>query len=170
LVAHRRKARAEFADDVVLGSRAFVGLSRSVWHICLDANENGRRLLVAGKMNLGPPMQGLAFWIRGSLSSYPSLEWDPVPISATANQALAREYDAVQGGSIDAAQKALILALNHGPRLQEEVMAELERDGFSERTIRRAKVLLGVKSRKRSFAGGWEWYLPEGESNREPEA
>jgi len=71
LVAHRRKAKVEFADDVVLGSRAFVGLARAVWHVCKDAEDENRRLLVPGKNNLAPPMDGLAFWIKGDLGSHP---------------------------------------------------------------------------------------------------
>lgn len=167
LVAHRRKARVEFADDAVLGSRAFVGLARSVWHICHDPVDTRRRLFVAGKNNLAPPQEGLAFRIQGDLTTYPVLEWEPTPISITANQALAQEYDAAQDGSIDEAQKVLTLSLTHGPRLAEDVMAEMEGAGFSERTIRRAKAALGVRSRKRGYSGKWEWYLPEGEQPSE---
>jgi len=161
LVAHRRKAKVDLADDVVLGSRAFVGLSRAVWHVCKDAEDENRRLLVPGKNNLAPPMDGLAFWIRGDLGSQPYLEWEADPVPMTASQALAREYEAVRGGSIEEAKKALILALSDGPRSEKDLMATLQDRGFSEKTIRRAKKALGVESRKRSFTDGWEWSLPE---------
>jgi hypothetical protein len=35
--------------------------------------------------------------------------------------------------------------------------------GISERTLRDAKDLLGVESRRVGFQGGSEWYLPEEE-------
>jgi len=161
LVAHRRKARAEFADDVVLGSRAFVGLARAVWHVCRDAEDQNRRLLVPGKNNLAPPMEGLAFWIKGGLDTHPCLEWEADPVPMTASQALAREYEAVRGGSVEEAKKALILALSNGPRPAKELMAALRDQGLAERTVYRAKAALGIKSKKQGYQQEYVWYLDE---------
>ena len=79
----------------------------------------------------------------------------------TASQALAREYEAVRGGSVEAAKKALILALSNGPRPEKELMTALRDQGLSEKTIRRAKKALGVKDKKQGYQGISVWYLDE---------
>ncbi|HPP52858.1 MAG TPA: AAA family ATPase [Thermoguttaceae bacterium] len=160
LVAHRRKARADFADDVVLGSRGFVGLARAVWHVCRDGEDETRRLLVPGKNNLAGPVSGLGFRIV-SENGYPRLEWDSSPVLLTASQAIARELETTKETQVAAAEKALILALSGGPKANREVLQELTRQGFSEKTIQRAKTAAGVRSVKTRFGGVWEWKLPD---------
>lgn len=46
LVAHTRKDSSGSPDDLVLGSRAFSGLARSVVHVVRDADDDERRLLL----------------------------------------------------------------------------------------------------------------------------
>ena len=65
LVAHRRKGEGNHADDLALGSRAFTGIARVTWHLSRDPSNAQRRLLLAGKSNLGPESHGLAFTIGG---------------------------------------------------------------------------------------------------------
>lgn len=54
VVMHYRKSAARFADDLALGSRAFTGIARVVWHLTRDSADKGRRLLLPGKNNLAP--------------------------------------------------------------------------------------------------------------------
>src|SRR5207247_1769027 len=54
MIAHVRKGGAIYADDMVLGSRAFTALSRTVLHLVGDDQNKNRRLLLPGKNNLGP--------------------------------------------------------------------------------------------------------------------
>lgn len=63
VVAHRRKGAGSIADDLALGSRAFTGIARAVWHLSRDSSDKGRRLLLPGKNNLAPEGSGLAFRI-----------------------------------------------------------------------------------------------------------
>jgi len=37
-------------------------------------------------------------------------------------------------------------------------------EGYKMPTLQRAKNRLGVRARKKSFGGGWEWILPEQKS------
>lgn len=49
VVAHRRKNGGSHADDLALGSRAFTGIARVVWHLSRDTENKSRRLLLPGK-------------------------------------------------------------------------------------------------------------------------
>lgn len=52
--------------------------------------------------------------------------------------------------------------LADGPRPAKEVKQAARDADISERTLRRARTRLGVKTNKSEFRGGWEWNLPEG--------
>lgn len=56
--------------------------------------------------------------------------------------------------------------LQIGPRSQTEVEREAKRTGLSERTLRRAKMAIGVIAQKVSFQGGWNWQLPQTEPGK----
>ena len=88
MVAHRRKGGGGNADDLALGSRAFTGLARSVWHLSVDPDDKQRRLLLPGKNNLAEQQQGLAFAISGEPAS---VHWERDPVDMSADEALARE-------------------------------------------------------------------------------
>jgi hypothetical protein len=45
------------------------------------------------------------------------------------------------------------------------VQKEVQRAGVTESTLKRAKTVLGVKTKKASFGGGWIWTLPNGRSS-----
>lgn len=76
LVAHTRKSAADFADDTILGSRAFSGIARSVLHLMSDREDRTRKLLLAGKNNLSVSAPGLVFTITGDPARR---EWEPDP-------------------------------------------------------------------------------------------
>jgi len=61
IVAHRRKSDGDVADDLAMGSRAFTGIARAVWHLSRERVNPARRLLLSGKMNLSAESSGLAF-------------------------------------------------------------------------------------------------------------
>jgi len=52
LVVHRRKQSGADADALALGSVAFSGVARAVWHIFIDKDDHARRFFLPGKMNL----------------------------------------------------------------------------------------------------------------------
>ncbi len=90
VIAHRRKSGGSFADDLALGSRAFTGIARAVWHMTRDNSNKARRLLLPGKNNLGPEGGGLAFTICGEP---PAIVWERDPVAMNADDALAAEND-----------------------------------------------------------------------------
>lgn len=161
LVMHTRKAPGVFADDIALGSRAFVGLARSVLHLMEDPDDDRRKLLLSGKSNLAERMSGLAFRIGGKPAR---VEWEPGYVEIRADDLVAcRDADRRRATPARAAAVEWLTALlKTGPMLVEEIKQEAKAAAISWRTVRRAQEHLGVVAQKRSFSGGWEWRLPEG--------
>ena len=60
VVAHYRKTSGNIADDAVIGSRAFTGIARAVWHLTSDIDNKARRLLLPGKNNFAA--RGQSAW------------------------------------------------------------------------------------------------------------
>jgi putative DNA primase/helicase len=169
LVAHVRKGAASHADDLVLGSRAFTGIARSVLHLITDPNDPDRRLLLSGKNNLSKPPPGLAFSITGDP---PRIEWHPGTVNLSADEALATiaHSDPVERSVIHEAVEWLRDLLRDGPKAANDVLTEAKAAGFSERTINRARKTAGVKPRKQGFNGGWAWELVASAQERQPDA
>ncbi|MCC7476207.1 MAG: AAA family ATPase [Pirellulales bacterium] len=169
VVAHRRKSAGSIADDLALGSRAFTGIARAVWHLTRDAEDKARRLLLPGKNNLAREGDGLAFSIIGEP---PRIAWEREPVAMSADDALAVECQSREqkpgpdAEAFDAASDWLRLALADGPRLAKELKDEW-RDGQdgSERTLRRARQSLSVEVFRPEVPGSWWWRLPDKVAN-----
>jgi hypothetical protein len=159
LVAHQRKGNALHADDLVLGSRAFTGIARSVLHLMRDPDDDDRRLVLPGKINLSHPAPGLAFSIAGDP---PAVRWEDDPVTLTADSILAAHAERGSGRRTerDDAEDWLRCFLSDGARTAREVEHEAREAGVSIGTLRRAKASIGVVSLKSSFGGQWEWMLP----------
>ncbi|HRQ74695.1 MAG TPA: AAA family ATPase [Phycisphaerales bacterium] len=97
IVAHRRKSVGAIADDLAIGSRAFTGIARAVWHLTRDPNDKNRRLLLSGKNNLAPEGTGLAFDIGGIPAA---ISWESSPVTMCADDALAAESEGGGDGVI----------------------------------------------------------------------
>jgi len=156
LVAHTRKAWASFADDSVLGSRAFVGLARAVWHVTKDPHDRTRRLFLPGKSNLSRETSGLAFWIAPDPAR---VQWlGPVELQA---DDLAVE-ESIRGRKPEARNAAvdwLQTLLREKPMSVQKIRKAAQKAGFSWATVRRAAEMLPIERRKKAFGGGWEWRL-----------
>lgn len=163
LVCHTRKAEASFADDTALGSRAFVGLARSVLHLTIDPDNRTRKMLLPGKCNLAEAAPGLAFEIGGDP---PALGWEPEPlVGVHADDAMAAlkkpgDRRGPAPAARDAAKDWLTVALRDGQVPVNILRKHSEAAGLSWRTVQRASEELGVRPEKQSFSGGWAWSLP----------
>lgn len=161
VVAHRRKdAGTTHADDLALGSRAFTGVARSVWHLTRDRQNKKRRLLLSGKNNLAEEGQGLAFTIEGSP---PAIRWESEPVDLSANEALRSES---APGDCEVRDTALRRAVDWlgellaaGPLAAGDIKKECQLAGFSWRTVQRAKDELSVHAGRASLSGPWIWRL-----------
>ena len=160
-IVHTRKGIASHADDLALGSRAFTGLARSVWHLRPDAEDEQRRLLVAGKNNLAAAQTGLAFTIQGE-GQRGAIVWEDDPVEMTANQLIAQESGKDSGTSVvDECVSWLRDKLAHGEMPAGEIKKQAAADGFKDRTFRRAKEKLSVCHSPSGFGGPWVYSLPD---------
>ena len=163
VVAHRRKSGGNVADDLALGSRAFTGIARAVWHLTRDYENKARRLLLPGKNNLAHEGDGLAFSIIGEP---PRIAWERDPVAMSADDALvvenqSREHKPGPGAeAFDAASDWLRSGLVDGPRLAKDLLDEWRNgEGGSKRTLDRAKQSLGVEAYRDEVPGPWWWRL-----------
>ncbi|HSW00330.1 MAG TPA: AAA family ATPase [Sedimentisphaerales bacterium] len=168
LVAHRRKSvTTGHADDLAMGSRAFTGVARAVWHLTRDPHNHARRLLVSGKNNLAAEGQGLAFTIEGTP---PAIRWEDGVVSMTANDALAAEGTGQESQGHDKtpprgrAVEWLRELLRDGPLSSIQVQEEAKSAGFAWRTVHRAKDDLRICPFRDQFGGSWIWRLPAAEN------
>jgi putative DNA primase/helicase len=158
VVAHRRKAASNVADDMAMGSRAFTGIARSVWHLSRDTDDKQRRLLLSGKCNLAIAQSGLAFTIGGDPAS---IRWERDPVEMTADEALALESKTKGSTSAtDEAEDWLRKYLSNGPRPGKEVQEAAQKDGIKTRSLNQAKANLEIVSSPDGFGGQWVWKLP----------
>lgn len=163
MVAHRRKSQSSFADDTALGSRAFTGIARSVWHLSRDTENRDRRLLLPGKSNVSAAQDGLAFTISGNPAS---VCWESGTVDMTADDALSAENAAQSkkpGPKTEALEEAITWLKNslaNGPREANALKDEWKngQDG-SEATLKRAKTKAKVQSFRDSVPGPWKWRL-----------
>lgn len=138
------------------GSIAFVAAARAVWAVGRDsADDTGeRRLFLPVKNNLGPDSGGLAFTLNTD-GGRPTVAWgEAVHLDAT--DALASDPDGHTEGAD--ARSFLLDFLSDGPRAALEVLRAARAAGHAEKTLRRAKRALAVRSAK--LAEGWTWALP----------
>jgi putative DNA primase/helicase len=149
MVAHNRKSTASSADDTVLGSRAFTGLARSVWHLMRDPEDRHRRYLLAGKSNLAAESEGLAFSISGNPAC---VHWEEEAVSMSADDGMAAAQAAQQQQTnpkaIDGAIEWLTDRLSRGDEEANSLKNDAERAGHKSRTIDRAAQVV-VKRRYR---------------------
>jgi len=152
LVAHQRKGAAVNPDDMVLGSRAFTGLARSVLHLMRDPDDEDRRLLLLGKMNLAVTAPGLAFTIGNEPAR---VQWEADPVNITAAEVLAKG----NGGSSEGDEVGDWLrdVFSSGPMPVSEIKKIAEHDGLAWRTIERAKKRIGATATREGFANGGRW-------------
>ncbi|MEX1231284.1 MAG: AAA family ATPase [Planctomycetaceae bacterium] len=157
VVAHRRKSAGGSADDSALGSKAFVGLARSVWHLNRDADNRHRRLLLPGKNNLSAEVSGLAFSIGGEPAS---VSWEREPIEMSADDAMQMEVG--DGGQSDVKDAVAWLnaILADGPIRVPEVKRRAREDGIDDKALQHAKKRLNVTHGPETFGGPWVWKLP----------
>jgi hypothetical protein len=166
-VCHTRKSAGTRADDMALGSRAFTGLARAVWHLSIDPDNQDRRLLLAGKNNLAKQGTGLAFTIGGQPAA---INWEREPVEMSADDALAKENGAgdtpkpgpepvVRSMAADWLRELLGDLEEH---LVATVKEAAEAAGVgSWKSVQRAAQEIGVISHRGTFGGGYVWRLPK---------
>jgi hypothetical protein len=170
LVSHLRKAIDPHASNRIMGSLAYVALSRIVWLAMRHTVDDGsgkpleRRIIALVKGNLTPQRTGLEYEITRPHSDHdePHIEWFEEPIELTADEALAEP--AGKPGPKPARKCAALEWLReylaNGSRPTAEIESAAEAAGHNAAALKRAKKELGVLSFRKTPTGPWFWRLP----------
>ncbi len=174
-IVHLNKSASSDVLGRISGSIGIANAARSVILVAPPPNapEGSERVLVVPKANLGPTPAALRFRIESrTVAGWAAEEiatagvvWLGEALGVNAEDLLSN-LDSEERTERDEAAEWLREALADGARPGKDCLAEARKAGISERTLRRAKAALGVRSVKRggAFGGdpGWAWTLPEG--------
>jgi putative DNA primase/helicase len=163
LVRHLNKRAGQRSIYRGGGSIGLLGASRSGWLVARDPEVPERRVLAEVKNNLGPAQPSLAFLVApAEEGGQPLLSW--LGACAWTAEALLDNKSATVAPR-EQAKDFLRAVLQEGPRTSRDVWNLAEKEGFTKRTLRRAKMDLRVRSeivyadrRRLSY-----WLLPKQE-------
>jgi DNA repair protein RadA/Sms len=141
------------------GSIAFVAAARTSFLLAFDPGDKmpeseRRRVLACIKSNIGPKPQSRAFRLVAEAGEVTHVEWLSEASLLSADDLLRRPRERKP----EALQEAITFlenSLADGARPSTEIEGRAHKLGISEATLRRAKRILGVQSRKKGFAGIW---------------
>lgn len=154
----------------VTGSLAFGAVARVVMLATKNAEaDDGSRLLVRAKSNIGPDGDGIAYrLVQEPLANRPhisatAVQWGAVVLGDARSLIGEAEPDADSEGrsALEEAELFLLSALANGPVSAKDLKRDAVDAGIAMRTMQRAKQRLKVVTAKSSFDGGWRWSLPE---------
>jgi hypothetical protein len=161
-ITHPPKNAPAKAIHALVGSIAFSAAARLVFLVIEEADSE-RRLLLAVKNNHGALAAGLGYLLTQTIITKDivasHVAWDTRPVTVTANEALRASGD--DGRVTNEAKEFLRTELADGPRPATDLKKAARDAGLSWGTVQRAQQRLGIKPRKISLEGGWEWALPE---------
>jgi DNA polymerase len=149
-------------------SLAFGAAARHVYGT-IDDGDNGRKLLVRAKNNLAcrDTAGTLAYRFNSKTVGHrdnvpvvaPFIEFDPGYVDVTATEAMHAANECKSPGARERAKALLCDLLVCGPVLQKEIEEMAKAEDIGERTLRKAKKELRIKSTKKPD-GKWVWELP----------
>ena len=147
------------------GSIGIIGAARSGLLVGKDPDNPDRRVLASTKCNLAKLPPSLAYDLSTADNGALRIGWMGES-PHTAESLLAAPRDDEERDAVKDATEVLRSILADGPVESEQAKREARKAGIAERTLHRAKTILGVKSRKERFTGkgAWQWFLPAAEA------
>ncbi len=139
------------------GSIGIIGAARSALLIAKDPEDENRRILAGIKSNLAPLPPSLSYTIE-NIDGVPKIAWGGVT-NHTADALLAIPSSLEDRSALEDATDFLRDILTDGEVEAKEVLREAKAAGIAERTLHRAKKVLGVIIRKEGYQGKWTWTL-----------
>ncbi len=173
-VQHLNKSGGKTSRPVherVLGSIGFYAAVRTAHFVTKDRDDRDRRLFLPAKNNLAKSPPGLAFRIEDD-GSGPQVAWEPNPVDVELEDAVAES----PRGSGKKNSERLLEACDFlrteltnpetgqpKPAAAKQLSKDARDAGIAMATLRRAKEMLKVVSRKLRFEGDgtWVWELPD---------
>ena len=156
IVHHMNKNLGQKAINRAVGSVDIVGAARSVLLVArTDKDCPDERILAQVKCNVGPTGNAIVFSVGNG-----SIAWLE-ETAKTADEVLGNVFSGPGRPDTRTQQgkDAIIHLLSDGSKPQREIMERMKALGISERTAKKAKQLLGVRSIKQGSM--WFWALPE---------
>jgi hypothetical protein len=164
LVRHLNKMQGGSALYRGGGSIGISGAARVVLLVAKDPDDELASVMAPQKCNLGPLPPALRFRLAGSTDTDAArVVWDEQPVSINAAGLLAAAGDDEERSALGEAADWLQNYLSLGPRPAVDALKAARHDGHAERTVKRAKVRLGVESSREGFGPGSRvlWFLPD---------
>jgi hypothetical protein len=160
-VVHRDHAMRRPTDRRHYPLRALADMARAIYLIDRHPDFPGTTAMLPVKNNFGDSSSALAFTITAESHEAGRIQWRPEPLELTGDEVQA---DARSNHSrpprlleIDRAVAWLKGALAAGPVFTSELEARAAQAGVTERTLRRARNLLRVKTFRQAATEGGRW-------------
>ena len=172
LVNHLNKSTGMSAINRGTGSNAWAAAARAVFGVIADKEDQGKRYFLTLKNNLGA--DGTETNLSYRIESYQlpasdpeiitaRIMWDSQPVTQTAKELFAQN-DAQEDDKTDTqeAKEYLKELLRDGPMKVQAIQITSRKAGHNWPTIRLAKRLLNIVSKRSGFGEGssMEWALP----------
>jgi hypothetical protein len=141
------------------GSIGIIGAARSGMVVGPHPDSDELRVLAGQKNNLSLPPRSLAYGIETAENGAARVAYRGFS-EATAAQLLRVPEDDEERSRLAEAKEFLISELSQTPVSAKAIKKGAREAEISERTLRRAKQVLGVRSEKESD-GSWTWSLPD---------
>ena len=164
VVRHLNKAAANNPLYRGGGSIGIIGAARMAFVVGKDPQDEDRRVLASTKNNLAMPPTSLMFSLEEAEGGAVRVDWLG-DTDVSAKDLLATPQDQEHADARSEAVEFLSDVLANGPVPSTEIIQDAEDAGIAEKTLRRAKKLLGVVAYRegesdRRGAGRWLWKLP----------
>lgn len=157
LVRHLRKNATDKAVRRGQGSMGIVGAARTGLLVGPHPTDPSLRVLAVTKSNVAGAIPSLGYRIGSDPTGLPVVEWTGV-VDLTADAVGGKPPPGLKAR--DRAGMWLHEQLQNGPRRATELFAAAAEVGIAERTLERAKEMIGVESHraKRKGEAVWYWY------------
>jgi len=151
------------------GSVGIIGAARTAMMVARDPDdpEGPRRILAQTKSNIAVFPPALAFHMEETANGMARIAWEG-ETTHTAADLVAEPPDAEERTKRADAEDTLRHILSKGKIDMGTVVREARKAGVAEKTLRRAKKVLGVVSTRNGFGDGsvWSWELPPDSEHR----
>ena len=146
------------------GSIGIIGAARMAFVVGKDPQDENRRVLASTKNNLAKPLKSLMFTLEEAEGGAVRVNWLG-DSEVSAHQLLATPREEEHADARNEAVEFLNDVLVGGPVAANQIKEEAEEAGIKERTLWRAKKVLGVMAYREGGAEGrgkgqWFWKLP----------
>ncbi len=149
-IMHLSKDKTKGVLQRILGSTAFTATARSVFMVGKD--RDGRKLFSHIKSNVSELTGSLEYDIVGNNDSI-RVKWENTVIYEDPEDLFSARRP------IEDAQEWLSGELKDGPQDSKLIFNKAETKGFSAKTLKRAKKLMGIETKKKGLNSGWEMSL-----------